>query len=1283
MPITPTKIEAPRVTLIRTPLNPSRTCQPLACRAGQWLHECLPSDCRPEGWVAVHHGRVLGAGEWKRFLLVPGAEILVYPRLCGTVGKIVSGIIFPPLGVYWALRHAGLPSWASGLLTGGPLGMQFFPSIENIMSGKPSPANVPKTTSDLSSSNTYGFSGITNGTRIGAPIPVVYGDHRVGGQLIGAYVKTEADSDVLHMLFAVSEGQILGMTSIEINEQPIANYTGVSFDLRTGLNAQTTIGLFGDKALTTFDAAAALTTSFITYTTAGSNLNGFELKLVFPGGLFRIDGASGVLLNASVAVEVDYKLSAAGSWTTGPRVTYTDSRRTVMRRTIRVDTLAAGQYDIRVRRTSVESTSNSRVDAVTRETVTEIVNDGYTYPNVALLGVRALATNQLSGGLPRVTGRAFGVQVKIFGPGTSLAYVTSYSDNPAWIVFDMLTNERYGHGRFTWRKLYDTGTIAVTNGSVNFSGTGTSWTASTLRKGAVLHVPSLEALGIVATIDYGTQSGTFEAVWPSATQSGLAYEVRANDLDIMSFIDWANFCNESVPNGKGGTEKRATCDFVFDADQENIWSAVLRICGIGQASAVKIGTYIRIKIEQASEPVQLFTMANIKENTFEEIFLPLKDRANIFEVQFLNRENNFAQDLAVLEDPLLITNADQPRRKTITGYGITRSSHAGRLARFSQRANRYVTRTISFEAALDAVTCEPGDVIRFQHDIPQWGFGGRALTGSTSSTIVLDREETIEAATSYEVLVRHADDTVETGIVTTSPGTVSTLTISGTWAQNPAKGDIWAFGETTISTKPFRIISIERTQELDVRVTAVEYSAAVYEDSDIGGVNQINYSALADLTGPPGNVLDLTMLEQNDATQSIWVSWSPPGSPNFKAGRVYRVGDRLPTLLGESTNGSFPISDVPSGELVRVQVTSVSTAGVESSLAMAPTAEIIRSSIYPPDVQTVVLEGDRLRWQYPAPPRDLAGFLVRFRPGTSRSWESATPAHANVILTTDFQIFQRSGIQTFLVKAVDLAGNESLTATALTVSFDAAETANIVLTTDHRALGWPGTITNGSIVSGDLEANASAVFWTSDLVLMWSASETADMWTDVYDELTYELLVQPSADVLDTAITLQLTMAGEWSIDYLADSSEPMWAADDTELMWDEDDSAVAWMSPGDYIQWPGQLDHLREQQYRIRITGYAGNVQAVIEQLSIVLDVADIFERFEDVPIAAPGTRLILSETYRAIRSVRLVLQADGGTAAYAKLMDKNATLGPLIKTFDSSDVAVTGLVDAVVHGY
>jgi hypothetical protein len=199
---------------------------------------------------------------------------------------------------------------------------------------------------------------------------------------------------------------------------------------------------------------------------------------------------------------------------------------------------------------------------------------------------------------------------------------------------------------------------------------------------------------------------------------------------------------------------------------------------------------------------------------------------------------------------------------------------------------------------------------------------------------------------------------------------------------------------------------------------------------------------------------------------------------------------------------------------------------------------------------------------------------------------------------------------------------------------------------------------------------------------MWSPASANLMWSAAYDEMTYEFTVTPASDQLDAMLKLQLTMVGIWSIEYQAESSATMWSVDVGLPMW-AGDSLSMWTEIGPYMQWPGQIDHLRIQPYRIRIIGHAGTVQAVLQQLSVVLDVRDILETLENVTISAVGTRLALTKSYRNIVMVRTELEDDGGSAAYVKVLDKHPTLGPLIKAYTSSNVATTAVIDAVVHGY
>jgi hypothetical protein len=182
---TPTR--ACSITVIRDPMQHERTRETVRCQAGQWLSEAAPADLVGD-WVAVDSGKVLERDEWATHLLVPGAEILLYPRVTGgSMGQIAMGIIFPPLGIYYGMRALGAPSWV-GLVTmgafGGGAGVALAGKMasESILTPAVRPPSFPSnglsSGGDRQGSPTYGFNGISTSTRIGAVIPVVYGAHR-------------------------------------------------------------------------------------------------------------------------------------------------------------------------------------------------------------------------------------------------------------------------------------------------------------------------------------------------------------------------------------------------------------------------------------------------------------------------------------------------------------------------------------------------------------------------------------------------------------------------------------------------------------------------------------------------------------------------------------------------------------------------------------------------------------------------------------------------------------------------------------------------------------------------------------------------------------------------------------------------------------------------------------------------------------------------------------------------------------------------------------------------
>lgn len=967
-----TSSENVRRIVVGNPLEPQRRLVELLPMAGRTIAEVLPAHA-DASWLVLHNGRETTADEWTRILVRPHDEILCSPRIRkSALTKAVVGFVLPPLGLYYGMRAMGVNRDISTVVASGGLAL-LMPSL---FQKKPKAPSIT-TPTQVQDSPTYGFQGIQNSTEHGAPIPIVYGTHRCAGQIVNTYVKTQNDIDTLYMLVAVSEGPVLSLGAVEINDQPVTNYSGVEVETRTGTPNQAPIFMLAGESTTFYSVDLQVTQAGSIYQTKDS-VSGVEVKITCPQGLYYTQPADGSLMSwvAPILIEIrrPVQFGGTGVWYHDASARPQAAQRSPVRRIYRLGAVEGnGIYEIRVSRTAPDSTNQYQQDQTFFEGINEIRGDRYAYPNTALVGVKALATNQLSGGLPRVTCAVTGRFLWVLAAAGTHTWSVSQpvSDTPAWIVLDLLTNERYGFGRFCFPVIWNAGTATFTSGSPNFSLSGAGIPAGTIRRGMKIRTVNF-GVSYIATIqsfNSATQTGVLEETFPGGTfYVNWPYAIHRDDLDLQSFVEWAAYTDTLITNPQGVTTKRCAINYVLDSSGA-IWDVAQRLAQLGMATLVKVGTYVYARVEKQETPVQVFTMGNIVKGSYTQSYQSMKDRVNVVTGRFRNAAKRYENDFVLWEDPKIITDREQPRPLDMDLSGVTDYAAASRLVRLAVNKNRLLRRTITFEVGLELLRCQPFDVITVQHDIPQWGFGSRCAAGSTVSIVQLDHSVTLEAGVIYSLLIRrNATDQIEERTVTTSPSTTSTLSVSPPFSFAPAKDDLWAFGAQGIAGKPFRILSIERTPDLNGKISAIEYVADVYLDVNPDDVVLTNYSQLPDVKGPPGPVRNLTLSVLGTARDSVWVGFEPPGSINFREGFIYReVGPGSYTYLGRSANGTFAIQGIASGETLVIRVTSVSTTGAESAVSGAPRASLLVSFALPmPTGLNLVYEGSTpyLLWSH-------------------------------------------------------------------------------------------------------------------------------------------------------------------------------------------------------------------------------------------------------------------------------------------------------------------------------
>lgn len=794
---------------------------------------------------------------------------------------------------FGVLLSIGMAVFTGGIASGAIFGIQslIWRSVIAMAVGMIGNAIVSKLTapkvdrSNSEQSNTYGWGGTETVTGQGYPLAVTYGRMKSAGLLLSRHVISDGEKQYLNLLYCAGEGELSKIEDIRINANPISNYKDVQVDIRKGTNDQTVIPNFNDN-FADQSLNYELTESWNTQQVQGDACDAIELTVGFPNGLYYSNDSGGAD-RTSVTLKAEIRKVGDESWQALPLANqkgmaghikrrdawnfiktdnsaantseYTgrieEATNNAFYRVFRFDNLEKARYEIRMRCSAKDGKSLRHVNKVYWVQLTQIIYDDFVHPGKALIGIKALATSQLSGTDPKVTWIQERSEVYVFNP-----YINKYeaqpADNPAWAAYDLIHICRKIGGEYI-----------------------------------VFGQPHMR-------------------------------------LDYNAFKAWADKCKT---NG-------FTFNYIYDTAMR-LWDALKYPEAVGRGKVIPVGTRFTCVSDYQSTPVQLFTVANIKHGSFTEEFQGVEARANSVEISFLNKDKDYERDVIPVygdtyDESDTLTNPAQ-----VELMGCTSLEQAYKHGKHFLRCNKYEIRTVTIEAFTDAIACTVGDIILIQHDIPEWGEGGRVVAVS-GQTITLDKEVSIQPGKNYQLLIRsNATDIVSTFNVVN----VSGLNVIVKEAIPVQPDAVYAFGEVSKSAKPFRVLAITKTlSEMTRKIQCMEYYPELYV-SDDGTVPSIDYTnhGASDIQAV-GLVSDV--YGANGIMYSrIGVTWQLPrdGKVSNVVVNYRNVKSDTWTYIGNypaSTNAAT-ISDVLLGATYEVRVQAINelgqlTTGVTKSIAI-------------------------------------------------------------------------------------------------------------------------------------------------------------------------------------------------------------------------------------------------------------------------------------------------------------------------------------------------------------
>lgn len=413
-------------------------------------------------------------------------------------------------------------------------------------------------------------------------------------------------------------------------------------------------------------------------------------------------------------------------------------------------------FDIQVTRLTADSKTNDLQNDLYWDSYTEIIDDRVNYNLSACIGVQVSAEQFNS--IPKRVYEYDGLIVQIpenYDPDKATYdgvwsgdFKYDWTNNPAWVLYDLLTNGRYGLGQY----------------------------------------------------------------------------VSPSMVDKWSFYKVAQWCDQLVPNGRGGTERRWVCNCQIFTQQE-AYDLLQQFAGIFRGFTYWNGSQMVAIADQPSDPVVQFTNANVVNGSFQYSGSDIRSRHTQINVGWNDPALLGQPRYAVVEDQEAISKYGiQPL--DLPGLGCTSESQAIRLGKWQLYTELYEAEAVQFQTGLETAWVRPGDIVRIMDaNISGNRWGGRIGSTSTASIIQFDAPVSLTGGVTYTLYCVIGEGVPEGRSFSVAvSGDFTSVTLSTPFSQAPAPGTVWVVQDPgDLEATLWRVISVRQSEADRYEVNGVRH----------------------------------------------------------------------------------------------------------------------------------------------------------------------------------------------------------------------------------------------------------------------------------------------------------------------------------------------------------------------------------------------------------------------------------------------------------------------------
>ncbi|EBE8221605.1 host specificity protein J [Salmonella enterica] len=359
-------------------------------------------------------------------------------------------------------------------------------------------------------------------------------------------------------------------------------------------------------------------------------------------------------------------------------------------------------------------------------------------------------------------------------------------------------------------------------------------TRNYLLRGRILPVPS--NYDPVKRTYMGIWDGTFKPAWTdnpawcvldmlTHPRYGMGSRIGVADVDKWALYAIAQYCDQSVPDGFGGTEPRITCN-AYLTDQRKAWDVLGDFCSLMRCMPVWNGSKLTFVQDRPADKAWTYTQSNVVMPAdgapFVYSFSALKERHNAAEVRYTDPNNGWETSTELVENDAAIRRYGRNVLK-MDAFACTSRGQAHRAGLWAITTELLETQTVDFSVGAEGLRHVPGDIIEVcDSDYAGVTIGGRVLSvDSLSRTLTLDREVEIPAGGNVVLNLVGSDGQPVTVAVTAHPA--PDRVIVSQLPDGIAAYSVWGLKLPDLRQRLFRCVAIRENDDGTYAITAVQH----------------------------------------------------------------------------------------------------------------------------------------------------------------------------------------------------------------------------------------------------------------------------------------------------------------------------------------------------------------------------------------------------------------------------------------------------------------------------